>query len=297
MSTEHFAVAPGWEWLILGYFFLAGIAGGSYALGVMLRLWGGARDEATARLAFLASFPALLLCPVFLALDLGQPIRFWHMLVDTSGGGLAFKFWSPMSVGSWALLVFGLFSFVSFLEALALRGDLKLGLTDAIARGLSGAFGRAWNVAGMLFGLFVAGYTGVLLSVSNQPVWSDGWPLAGLFLASGLSGSAALLLLLVRARAGASGGEDAIAEADRWFAIIEVALIVIFVVTVGASGFLSRMLGPWLLLWLLVAVGLAASLTHERWATAQRAAIGLAPLLALLGVLALRAVIIFSAQV
>ena len=37
----------------------------------------------------------------------------------------------------------------------------------------------------------------MLLAVSNQPVWSDTWALGGLFLASGLSGSAALLLLLL----------------------------------------------------------------------------------------------------
>ena len=53
---------------------------------------------------------------------------------------------------------------------------------------------------GALLGLFVAGYTGVLLAVSNQPVWSDTWALGGLFLASGLTGSAALIGWLVHYR-------------------------------------------------------------------------------------------------
>jgi formate-dependent nitrite reductase membrane component NrfD len=48
---------------------------------------------------------------------------------------------------------------------------------------------------GALFGLFLAGYTGVLLSVSNQPIWSDTWALGGLFLASGLSVAAAAIAL------------------------------------------------------------------------------------------------------
>ena len=52
----------------------------------------------------------------------------------------------------------------------------------------------------LLAGLFIAGYTGVLLAVSNQPVWSDTWALGGLFLASGLTGSAALLGWLVHRR-------------------------------------------------------------------------------------------------
>ncbi len=290
---EQLVRAPGWEWWIIGYFFLAGIAGGSYAIGTMLRLWGVARDEAAARVAFLVSFPVLVVCPVFLALDLGQLTRFWHMLVDAGQGGLAFKLWSPMSVGSWALLIFGAFSVVSFVEALALRGSLKLVVASAVARALSGGFGRAWNVAGMLFGLFVAGYTGVLLAVSNQPLWSDGWALGGLFLASGLTGAGALLLLLVRSRAPAAASEGAIAEADRWFAILETVLIAVFLVSVAASGLLSRLLDPWwLLLWVVVAAGLIASVTHDRWRAAPR----LAPLLALVGVLALRAVIVLSAQ-
>ena len=290
---EQLVRAPGWEWWIIGYFFLAGIAGGSYAIGTMLRLWGAARDEAAARIAFLVSFPALVVCPVLLAADLGQPTRFWLMLVDAGQGGLVLKLWSPMSAGSWALLIFGVFSAVSFVEALALRGTLKLGLAGAVARALSGRFGRAWNVAGMLFGLFVAGYTGILLAVSNQPLWSDGWALGGLFLTSGLTGSGALLLLLVRSRAPAAASEDAIAEADRWFAILEAVLIIVFLVSVAASGLLSRLLGPWwLLLWVIVAAGLVASVTHGRWRSAPQ----LAAILALVGVLALRALIVLSAQ-
>src|SRR5439155_684695 len=116
---EHFASPPHWEWWILGYFFFGGISGGSYALGTLLRFSGNARDETAARVAFITSFIALVPCPIFLTIDLGQPLLFWHMLVDTSNGGLAFRPDSPMSLGSWALLIFGVFSFVSFLLAIA----------------------------------------------------------------------------------------------------------------------------------------------------------------------------------
>src|SRR5207245_2006011 len=113
-GAEHFAAPPEWQWWILGYFFFGGLAGGSYALGTLLRFGGDPRDELAARIAFIASFIALIPCPIFLTVDLGQPLRFWHMLLDTGpDGGLAFKPWSSMSLGSWALLAFGLFSFVS----------------------------------------------------------------------------------------------------------------------------------------------------------------------------------------
>ena len=293
MPAEHFAVAPGWEWWILLYFFFGGIAGGSYALGTMLRLWGVERDEAAARVAFLISFPALIVCPILLTADLGQPLRFHHMLFDTSNGGLAFKFWTPMSVGSWGLTVFGLFSFVSFIEALVLRGNLRWGIARGVARVLRGTVGRVWNILGTIAGLFVAAYTGVLLTVSNQPVWSDGWQLGGLFVASALTASAALLLLFSRRRA-AADTQAAIEEADRWFAVIEVVVLAIFVVTVGLTGSLTRMLGPWLLLWVIVVIGILASIGQGSWSRGRGFVV--APVLAHVGALALRALIVFSAQ-
>src|ERR1700687_6160732 len=120
--AEHFVQPPHWEWYIVGYFFVAGLAGGSYALATMLRLWGSGRDERTVRTGYIVAFPLIVVGAIFLTIDLGQPLRFWHMLIDTTPGqsGLVFKSWSPMSIGSWALLLFGIFAFVSFLQSVAL---------------------------------------------------------------------------------------------------------------------------------------------------------------------------------
>jgi formate-dependent nitrite reductase membrane component NrfD len=292
--AEHFAAPPGWEWWILGYFFFGGLSGGSYAIGTLLRLVGTSADQRAARLAFIVSFLLLLPCPIFLIADLGQPLRFINMLFDASSGGLAFKPWSPMSLGSWALLGYGVFSFVSFVGAVA---DSGWHAADPIARILRGTIGAVWNVIGTALGLFVCAYTGVLLAVSNQPVWSDGWPLGGLFLASSLTGAAALLLLLAATRRDVDPGTEVrLALADRNFALLELVLIVVFVVTVAIAGTIGKMLGVWLLLWLVVIVGLAAPFTISRLDAARRWAPVTAPVLALLGVLALRAVVIFSAQ-
>jgi formate-dependent nitrite reductase membrane component NrfD len=191
-SAEHFVRAPQWTWYILFYFFFAGLAGGAYVLSTLLRLAGGPRDEPAARLGFYISLIATLICPILLTADLGASwLRFWHMLVDVTPGdtGLSFKYWSPMSVGVWALLVFGFFVVMSALDTW---------FRDRRARpsGILGeSIGRVFNIVGAIFGLFIASYTGVLLSVSNQPVWSDTWALGGLFLASGLSGAAAAITL------------------------------------------------------------------------------------------------------
>jgi len=292
--AEHFAAPPNWEWWILAYFFFGGISGGSYAIGTLLRLVGTPADQRAARIAFITSCVALLPCPLFLIADLGQPLRFINMLVDASGGGLSFKPWSPMSLGSWALLGFGLFSFVSFLGAVAEGGWHA---ADPIARILRGTVGAVWNVIGTALGLFVCGYTGVLLAVSNQPVWSDGWPLGGVFLASSLTGAAALLLLLARSRRDVDAGTAVRLElADRNFVILEVVLIAVFLVTVAVAGTIGKMSGVWLLLWFVVALGLAAPFAVSRLDGARRWAPVTAPILALLSVLALRALVIFSAQ-
>jgi len=293
---QHFVAPPQWEWYIVWYFFFGGIAGGTYVLGALLRFFGSARDEGAARLAFLISFPTMLICPILLTLDLGKPFRFWHMLIDSRTFGLNFKYWSPMSVGAWALLIFGVCSAVSFIEVLALDGAVRHPFARRIARVLSGGLGRLVMIVGALFGLFLAGYTGVLLSVSNQPVWSDTWAVGALFLASGLSVAAAVMVLLGGLRSDAHPAEQKLSRADLFFIVLELALLVVFFLTLGAIGW-KLLAGRWLLLWALVLVGTLVPLFLR--ATRDAGRVGspvLASFLVLLGGLALRMVIVFGAQ-
>jgi formate-dependent nitrite reductase membrane component NrfD len=307
---QHFVRSPDWTWYIVPYFFLAGLAGGSYFIATLLRLWGERADEPAARVGYYAAFLAFLPCPILLTLDLTQPLRFWHMLWNTTPGsqGFNFKSGSPMSVGSWALVVFGLFATVSFLEVLVRDGKIRLPLAGRAVRLLDGPLGRLWITVGAVLGLFIAGYTGVLLAVSNQPVWSDTWALGGLFLASGLAGSAALLLLLVRYRADARASAGMLELSERLFTLLELALLVIFVLTLIPAGALDDAFGlPWILLWLVAFAGMVPGLrglVTARLAVTADGAVVAQPLLAsvsapglvLIGVLALRAAVILSAQ-
>ena len=208
---------------------------------------------------------------------------------------------SPMSVGSWALVAFGLFATVSFLEMLVRDRKIRRPLAGRVVRLLDGTAGRLWITVGAVLGLFVAGYTGVLLAVSNQPVWSDTWALGGLFLASGLAGSAALLLLLVRYRADARASAGMLELSERLFTLLELAPLVVFVLTLIPAGALDDAFGfPWILLWLVAFGGMVPGLrglVTARLAVTADGAVVAQPLLAsvsapglvLIGVLALRA--------
>jgi len=148
-DAEHFVRDPEWTWYILFYFFLAGLSGGSYAIATLLRLSNRA-DEPAARIGYYLAFATMLGCPILLTLDLGQPLRFWHMLVNTTPDdmGLNFKYWSPMSVGAWALVAFSVFVTVSFFEVLVRDRKIRLSITDRLVRVLDGVLGKLWNIVG-----------------------------------------------------------------------------------------------------------------------------------------------------
>jgi formate-dependent nitrite reductase membrane component NrfD len=306
-QAQHFAGAPDWAWWILGYFFLAGLAGGCYFLAAFLRHWGTPEDEPAARLGFYVTLPAVAICPILLTLDLTKPLRFWHMLFDTTPDqfGLNFNTTTPMSVGVWGLLLASVFALVSFIGALVRDGKFRNPLTNAVA----GLAGMAWEVIGAVVFLFIAGYTGVLLAVSNQPIWSDTWALGGLFLASGLSGSAALLLLLItRYRRDAEPSRGFLVLCERVFALLELLLLLVLVLTLIGDGALDETFDlPWIPLWLVALAGMLPGLrglaanrlrvTSGGAVAVERAqALAWEPALVLIGVLALRAAIIFSAQ-
>jgi formate-dependent nitrite reductase membrane component NrfD len=276
--AEHFVQPPHWEWYIVGYFFCAGLAGGLYVLATLLRITGSPRNDAAGRAAFLTAFPLVIVCGILLTIDLGQPLRFWHMMINTTPGEtgqLNFKPWSPISLGTWALLVFGIFSFISFVQALRRSGTATV-----------------FEAIGSLVALFLASYTGVVLSVSNQPVWSDSWAIGGLFVASALSGSAALLVLLAHWRANSTWSEPRLHRVDRYFVLLEAALIVVFFVTLAQAGTLAKTFsGVWLVMWILVFLSLVPALMGSAGSRRTLSAIAV-----LAGVLLMRYVVIFSAQ-
>src|SRR5262249_4133554 len=68
-----FVADPEWSWWIIGYFFLGGIAAGAYFNSAIIDLFGRPEDRPLARIGYLIAVPLILICAVFLTLDLHQP--------------------------------------------------------------------------------------------------------------------------------------------------------------------------------------------------------------------------------
>ncbi|HSF05347.1 MAG TPA: NrfD/PsrC family molybdoenzyme membrane anchor subunit [Methylomirabilota bacterium] len=267
---------PHWEMLIVWYFFLGGIAGGAYFTAAIADYFGGPRDSRVARIGYLLSLPLVLACGVLLILDLGVPLRFLNML-------MTFKFWDPMSIGSWALGVFGLFAFVSSVLSFS---------TDPARVALR----RKIGLVGTLFGFFLASYTGVLLSATALPPWSGGRLMGALFLASGAStGMAAVSLILFLTGAVAGDGWSKVKRADRFAIIFELVMLAAFLAVLGAAAqpFLSGAMAP--LFWGgLVIVGLLVPLVLEFTMHGARAVSAVTAALVLVGGFILRYVVVMS---
>lgn len=131
-----------------------------------------------ARVAFPVALLLLLGDLVCLVLDLGDPLRFHHML-------RVWKPSSPMSLGTWALTAYAVF----------LTGLTLVSLVTG-SRGELEWLRRLLFFLGLVPALGAAVYKGVLFSTTAQPGWKDARWLGGYFSCSALALGAAELLLL-----------------------------------------------------------------------------------------------------
>jgi len=229
-----YTLPPEWGAYVVLYFFLGGIAAGAYFMAAIIELVGTQEDRALARTAYYIAFPLVVVCGILLIVDLGRPERFWHMLIVSNTHMLSFKYWSPMSVGAWALLIFGGFTFLSFLDALVESRQLRSGKTGERLI-YTGFMGKGFALVGSLFGFFIASYTGALLTATNQPIWSDNTWIGALFLASAASTGMATLLLVHSFRRRPSASLEKLERADNWAMVLELVLIGLFIVTLSRS--------------------------------------------------------------
>jgi protein NrfD len=243
---DRYVADPHWGGLIVAYFFLGGVAAGSFAVAELAALLGDEADRRATRVAYYIAFPLVCACGALLVVDLGRPERFWHMMIQSETFRPMFKWWSPMSAGSWGLSAFGAFSFARFVQVLVEDGRINLGrLSPGVL-----AMGRGWpnmaiSAGGMASAFFLGSYTGVLLTATNQPIWANTTWLGALFLASAASTGVAAMLLLVhrRPRDVDPHAVGRLEWVDGWAMGLEGLMLVAFALSLG--GFAGEALGRW----------------------------------------------------
>jgi protein NrfD len=283
--------SPHWAWWIVLYFFVGGVTGGIYFAAAWLDLFGEPADRVIVRLGHLMAFPLIILSAVFLIVDLGQPLRFLNMVFQSERLPLPmFKLYSPMSLGSSILFVFGVVSFLSFIDALLFRGRLLHGIGNPI--------GKILSVIGAVAGLFLAGYTGALLNVTNEPVWGTSPWISALFLFSGVSTGIAMLLLVGRRLPYAT--VEKLSEADNYLMLLELVTLLVFLFTLGSIGARFILGSPVVVLFaIVIVIGLLIPLAlhwRPRLAGSARMALPLASLLVLVGGFVLRWAVLAAPQ-
>ncbi len=300
MSPE--TQAPGWEWYFVAmYFFIGGMSAGAYFIGSLVELFGDEHHREISRVAFYIAFPLILITPILLIADLGRPERFWHLFIYNQTGLPYINLQSPLSVGSWALLVYSLFAFLSFLDNLVHDGILRFA---PFANAYHLLPRRLYALVGTLAGFFIAGYTGVLLNTTARPLWAATDPLLGvLFVVSaGSTGAAAIALVMGLRRMVSHPGLGSVETFDRISLIVELVLIVVMIVIAGEFA-APLLVGPFaLLFWggvvvLGIVIPLALGLFSVRRGIPVSGLVMLSAILVILGGALLRITMVVAGQV
>ncbi len=180
-GTTYYGVPPikpgPYRWAIILYFFIGGIASAAQFIATIADLFGRGQDAKIVRAGRYLALAGALISPVLLIADLHKKERWYNMLRIYRGA-------SAMSVGAWALSLFGAFSgLVAVGQFLA---DAGLGLGRGVA--------RLAQVPAAAAGGVVALYTGTLMAATTAPLNASAFPfLSSLFASSAASTAAAAL--------------------------------------------------------------------------------------------------------
>jgi formate-dependent nitrite reductase membrane component NrfD len=292
-SPTWFTVSPEWGWYIVVYFFLGGVAGGAAFLSGLLDLLGDRLDRRMTRIGYLIALVAIAIGGILLIVDLTRPERFWHMIWQSEANRPMFKYYSPLSLGVWIILGFILFVGLAAAASLADIGKFP----RWFARFGEGVLGKIVALGCIITGSALAGYTGLVLTGTNRPVWGDSAWITLLFLLSGVSAGGAAMILLGW-RQGHPGTVHWIERMEGFSSALELIVLAIIAATIWS---VVRVVwsGAWgaVLLFGVVVLGILAPIyLHARPRTFGTATIPLAALLVLVGSFLLRTVVMLSSE-
>lgn len=294
LPSTFFTAPPGFGWYIILYFFIGGIGGGALLIAGLLRLFGRAEDRPYILVANALAIIGATISGLLLVVDLGLPKRFWHMVIQNHSGLPMFKWWSPMSVGVWILVFFSLFALLATIESLTELDSPRLRGLRALRFLSLPAISRLVALGGIISGLGLAGYTGILLAVTNRPIWADSSWLGLVFLLSAVSTSMAALLLISHwRRVQVTPTVEWLGRFDRFALVFELIAIAGFLISLGGAA--RALLNVW---GVLLVLGVIIAGIVMPWFMQRRPQHGvvLPAMLVLAGGFLLRVIVLFASD-
>ena len=290
-----------WTWEVAMYLFMGGLTAGVMIFAA-LAIARGKEDVApfaTSRLALLAPiFLSIGMTTLFLDLEHKMFVYRFYM---------AFKIASPMSWGAWILVIVYPISVLQIFSTIRTGYPLLASFVDKLTVGKHlidwcEQYRMQIALSVIPFAVALGIYTGILLSTFGaRPFWNSG-ALGVLFLVSGMSTAAALVVLIARQRT----EKDLFTRIDLVLIMAEIGLVILMLISLAmGSGqhivaLQSVMGGPYTLeFWVFfVCIGLLIPLvleTLEISGVSKSLAI-LAPVLVIIGGYALRQVAMDAGQ-
>ena len=229
-----------WGWEIPLYLFLGGITAGIMVISALAILRNREEEWPAAYRKIIIWAPVLISAGMLaLFLDLSHKLYVWNFY-------LAFRPTSPMSWGSWILVL------VYPLTILQILATVREGYPERYGRAImrieASRFKTraAWLIGAVEYaekhkrriaaatlstGLLLGVYTGILLgALGARPFWNSAL-LGPLFLVSGVSTGTALLVLIARDE----GERSFFARADLWLIGAEAGILALFLIGLATS--------------------------------------------------------------
>ncbi len=203
-----------WEWQIPLYLFLGGLAAGLLFFAAYFVMTGKEKKyPTTVKYGPIVAFIAISIGLIALLLDLKHPLYFWQLYTTI-------RIDSPMSWGAWVLLIITFVALIwifSYLKEAFPKYNCKIGFISKLMGifieetgdswewkypwlktfekyAQNNRYAWAWVMA--VLSVILGVYTGILLSAFNaRPLWNTAI-LGPLFLTSGFSTGAAMLMIM-----------------------------------------------------------------------------------------------------
>lgn len=159
------------------YFYMTGLSAGSFILSTLAYGFGIKRFKPLGKIGVAMAVILLVLAPANLIIDLGQPLRFWHLFPYLNLS-------SPVTWGSFLLTIYPLNCMIY--GYFMWTGHMKLT--------------RVFGLIGIPLALSVHGYTGFILAMSKaRALWNTAL-MPTLFLISAMVSGIGMMMIVVYIR-------------------------------------------------------------------------------------------------